>query len=440
MEHFRKLDVYERKEAIMKTLFEPVKINAMLLPNRFVRSATWVGLADDAGNCTPELTHLMADLARGGVGLIVTGHAYVHPSGKHAPYQLGIDNDSRIEGLRSMTKAVHAHNGKIAVQLGYGGAYLSRSRLKQLTSGDMHNLATAYANAAMRAQKAGFDAVQIFAAHGFFLSQLLCPHYNLRDDAYGGRLSNRARLLLEIVEVVRSAVGDDYPVLVKLNTHDGIDDGLTTAESIQVGEMLEDRGIDAIELSGGLLNIPNLLKKPSDELAYFESEAKMFKAKIDVPLILVGGIRSLASAERIIAERSADFVSFSRPLICEPGLVNRWKDGDRRDADCISCNNCVEQIKAGKGARCVPSVSEVIPSFFPQKTESVSASPPHPAGACYVISFGLLETPEGYLPMVKTYLSYPGDETERCPIFPIDSDDHDRVSRLVSNLLSQQTT
>jgi tRNA-dihydrouridine synthase len=239
---------------------------------------------------------------------------------------------------------------------------------------------------------------------------------------------------------IRSVVGDDYPVLVKLNTHDGIDDGLTIEESLRVGEMLEAGGIDAIELSGGLLNNPNILKEASDERAYFEAEARMFKDRLKVPLILVGGIRSFTLAEKIVAENIADFVSFCRPLICEPDLVNRWKDGDTRDANCISCNNCVEQIKAGKGARCVPLAPQITPSFFPQLTETVSASPPHPSGVCYVISFGLLETAAGYLPMVKTHLSYPGDDTERCPTFPLDTDDHERVGQLVSKFLKQQSS
>ena len=423
----------------MTLLFEPVKINTMLLANRFVRSATWVGMADGQGNSTPELVRLLEELSLGGVGLIITGHAYIHSSGRHAPRQLGIDSDRRIEGLRELTRAVHNRNGKVAAQLGYGGAYLSKSRLKQLDAGDMRNLTAAYAQAAVRAQRSGFDAVQIFAAHGFFLSQLLCPRYNPRNDAYGGPLRNRARLLLEVFDAVRLAVGSDYPVLVKLNTHDGISDGFSLEESVRVGEMLEAHGVDAIELSGGLLNNPNLLNEPSRTGAYFESEAEVFKARVGVPLILVGGIRSLPVADRIISEGVADFISLCRPLICEPHLVNLWQEGATEEAACISCNNCVEQIKAGRGARCVPLQPPSTQSFFPQLTESVPASPPHPAGSNYIISFGLEETASGYLPMVKIHLSHPGDETERCATFPVGADDHQRVSRLVSDLMGHKT-
>jgi len=411
----------------MKSLFDSTQINGMTLANRFVRSATWSGLADDDGYVTPRLLELMQNLAQGGVGLIITGHAYVHPSGRHAPWQLGVDDDSKIEGLKQMTDAVHKQGGKIAVQLGYGGAYLSKSRVRQMTRDDFRRLVKAYADAAIRARSSGFDAVQIFAAHGFFLSQLLCPRYNDRNDEYGGAIGNRARCLLEVLDAIRQSLGRDYPILVKLNAHDGVKDGLLLEESIQVGEMLEAGGIDAIELSGGLLNSPNVLKSSSNERAYFEEEARAFKGKIGVPLILVGGVRTLEISERLLSEGAADYISLCRPLICEADLVNRWKSGDTRDAACISCNNCVEQIKAGKGVNCVPLKPDASPSFFVHDAKTIPASLPHPEGTCYVISFGLYETATGFLPMTKVHLAFPDDEREHPPLFPSGSDDHERV-------------
>ena len=420
----------------MGKLFETTTIGGLQLANRFVRSATWTGLADDDGNCPPALAGLISELARGGVGLIVTGHAYVHPSGKHAPRQLGIDSDRRIEGLSGLTRAVHDAGGKIAIQLGYGGAYLSRARVGQMTGDDFRNLAAAYAAAALRAERAGFDGVQIFAAHGFFLSQMLCPRYNPRTDAYGGALENRTRCLLEVTDAVRQAVGGDFPVLVKLNAHDGIPDGLSLSESVQIGEMLQRHGLDAIELSGGLLNNPNVLTATSGDVAYLEAESRTFKERITIPLVLVGGIRSLTAAERIVNDGIADFVSLCRPLICEPGLVNRWKAGDTRDAACISCNNCVEQIKQGGGVACVPVQPERPQNFFPQKVQTVPAGPLHPPGTAYVVSFGLLEGPSGFVPGVKVHMTLSGDEREHCPVFFPGSDGHERVSRVVARLLA----
>ena len=150
-----------------------------------------------------------------------------------------------------------------------------------------------FGQAALRAKRAGFDGVEIFAAHGFFLSQLLCPRYNDRTDAYGGDIENRARALMEVLQSVRNAVGPAYPVLVKLNVQDFVENGLTLQDSVRVGVMLQEAGIDAIELSGGLLNNPNLMRekiRSEEDEAYFKEQTRAFKEKIHVPLILVGGI------------------------------------------------------------------------------------------------------------------------------------------------------
>jgi 2,4-dienoyl-CoA reductase-like NADH-dependent reductase (Old Yellow Enzyme family) len=231
----------------------------------------------------PKLVDLMARIAAGGVGLIITGHTYVRPDGQHSPWQLGIYKDELIPGLKAMTQVVHENGAKIVLQLGYGGAYLSKSRVAKMTVEDIQELTAAYGVAAMRAKTSGFDGVQIFAAHGFFLSQLLCPRYNDRTDAYGGNIRNRARTLLEVLESVRNHTASDYPVLVKLNCRDFVDNGLTLEDSLQVGMMLEEEGIDAIELSGGLLNNPNIMQSKIDTEgveAYFQNEARAFKEKI----------------------------------------------------------------------------------------------------------------------------------------------------------------
>ena len=219
----------------MTRLFEQSEINGMVLSNRFVRSATWEGLATDDGASTSKLVDLMARLAAGGVGLIITGHTYVRPDGQHSPWQLGIHNDEMIPGLKAITQVVHENGAKIVLQLGYGGAYLSKSRVAKMTVADIQDLVTAYGIAATRAKTAGFDGVQIFAAHGFFLSQLLCPRYNDRTDAYGGNIRNRTRALLEVLQSVRHHTGDGYPVLVKLNCRDFVENGLSLEDSLQVG-------------------------------------------------------------------------------------------------------------------------------------------------------------------------------------------------------------
>jgi 2,4-dienoyl-CoA reductase-like NADH-dependent reductase (Old Yellow Enzyme family) len=422
-------------------LFEPSEINGMVLANRFVRSATWAGMATDEGGCSPQLIDLVAGLADGGVGLIITGHAYVHPHGQHQPWQLGIYGDDLIPSLQDMTGAVHERGGKIVLQLGYGGAYLSKSRVRMMTAADMREVIDAFGRAALRAKTAGFDGVQIFAAHGFFLSQLLCPRYNDRTDEYGGSIENRARALLEVLQAVRQAAGRDYPVLVKLNCQDFVENGLTLEDSIRVGVMLEEGGIDAIELSGGLLNIAALLDNKLDteaDEAPFQGAARAFKENIRIPLILVGGIRSYSVAERLVEEGTADYISMCRPFIREPDLVNRWKAGDLRKATCISCNNCVQIAQHGKGVSCVPLEKEV-QTFFPQSLEMIPASPPHPPGTCYRVSFGLEEINANYMPVIKVQMVHDDQVAEnKSPSYPLGTDDHIQVNRAIVKLIEQQ--
>ena len=426
----------------MVALFEKSEINGMVLSNRFIRSATWEGMATDEGGCTPQLIDLMSDLSAGGVGLIITGHTYIRQDGQHSPRQLGIHRDTLIPGLQNLTRSVHEHESKIVVQLGYGGAYLSKSRIRRMSTQDFQGLAEAYGQAAVRAKKAGFDGVQIFAAHGFFLSQMLCPRYNDRTDDYGGKIANRARVILEVLDAIRNAVGRDYPVLVKLNCRDFVENGLTLENSVQVASMLEKAGIDAIELSGGLLNNPNIMRSKIDSentKGYFLSEARVFREKIHVPLILVGGIRSYEVARELVEEEVVDYISMSRPFIREPGLIKRWKAGDRREAACISCDNCFEPIKKGEGVSCVPLEPEEAETFFPQLSEIVPASPPHPPGTGYKISIGLEDWELNYIPVIKIQMLSNGQISERSPSFPLGTPDHQKVTQAIADLLEKHT-
>ena len=230
---------------------------------------------------------------------------------------------------------------------------------REMTGDDFRMVAEAFGKAAARAQEAGFDGVQIHAAHGYLLSEFLSPFYNRRNDQYGGSVENRARLLLEVAHNIRDKVGDRFPVMVKMNSEDFVTGGLTVEEMLEVASILESAGIDAIELSGGTRYSgdympvrPGRLDTENMEVYYLEA-ARKFKERVKVPLMLVGGIRSYAVAERIIREGIADYVSLSRPLIREPDLVNRWKSGDTGKARCLSDNLCYEPAIAGDGLYCV---------------------------------------------------------------------------------------
>lgn len=360
----------------MSILFESTQISGMALANRFVRSATWEGMAAEDGSCTPELAGLMGTLAAGGVGLVITGHGYVREDGKAAPRQLGIYDDRFVEGLRGMAEAVHGRGGRIVLQLAHGGFYaserltgrmpiaptgwvegLSKTPRKEMTADDIGEVAEDFGRAAGRAKKAGFDGVQIHAAHGYLLSQFLSPVFNRRSDAYGGDLRNRLRFILDVVEKVRGAVGRDCPVLIKLNSEDGLEGGFTPADFPEAVMRVRDAGADAVEVSGGTIASGRLSPSRTgidavEKEAYFRQAAAGARKKTGMPVLLVGGIRSFELAERIVAEGSADYISMSRPFIREPALIRRWEAGDRRKAACISVNRCFGPAMKGEGLFC----------------------------------------------------------------------------------------
>ena len=362
----------------MAALFERTFINSLSLANRFVRSATWEGLADEHGAVTPRLTEMMVELARGEVGLIISSYAFVSPEGQSSPRQLAVYEDRFLPGLRNMVRGVHAVGGKIVLQLVHGGcmanAALSslepvgpsivekdgKSICRSLAKDDIASIVYAFAQAAGRAKQAGFDGVQIHAAHGFLLSQFLSPAFNKRTDEYGGDLRNRARLLLEVVQSVRETLGQTYPVLIKINSEDFLAGGMSSAEAVKISGWLEKASIDAIEFSGGTMLSPEKFSpvrpgkpKTSAQEVYYRKAARLYKQKVTIPLILVGGIRSYEVAEELVRDGTADYISMSRPFICEPGLVKRWREGDRRKSECVSDNACFAPAMDGRGLYCV---------------------------------------------------------------------------------------
>ena len=362
----------------MSKLFEPGRIGGMTLKNRFVRSATWEGMATDEGACTPKLIETLAELAEGGIGLIVTGHAFVIESGKATPRQLGVYDDSLVDGLSELADAVHRKDGKIVLQLAHAGMFASKEEIpgtpvgpssindftdsnasvREMSLDDIRAVQEAFAEGASRAKRAGFDGVQVHAAHGYLLSQFLSPAFNKRADRYGGILEQRARMAAETIEKIREAVGPDYPILIKMNCEDFVDGGLSPDESMHAGRIFEQSGADALEISGGTVVSGKLnpartgIAKQEDE-AYFKDRAVAFRKEVSVPLILVGGIRSPEVAESILENGIADFVSMSRPFIREPGLVERWRSGDRKKAACVSDSKCFVPAFKGNGIQCV---------------------------------------------------------------------------------------
>jgi 2,4-dienoyl-CoA reductase-like NADH-dependent reductase (Old Yellow Enzyme family) len=281
-----------------------------------------------------------------------------------------------------MTEAVHRGGGVIAVQMMHVGLFgdsqltgqevLGPSALvtekgttgREMTKEEILQVIGSFRDAAARAKKAGFDGIQIHAAHGFLLSQFLSPFFNKRGDEYGGSIENRARIVLEVVRSVREAVGTDFPVLVKINSQDKLEGGFDVDDMLQAAGLLEQSGVDAIEMSGGTA-LSLRAGKPDDSFSpvtkkgvYYEEAAKRFKKQIGIPLILVGGIRSYSDSQRLVEEGIADYIALCRPLIREPDLIKRWKSGDTRDSECVSDNACFRPAMEGKGVYCVHVKSE----------------------------------------------------------------------------------
>ena len=360
----------------MSKLFETTEIKGMKLANRFVRSATWEGMATEDGGCTPRLVEVYRGLAEGEMGLIITSHAYIRKDGQAGLFQLGIYDDHLKDGLKQMVKAVHTAKGKIVAQISHAGFFANpklcgvaplavspaeefgKSPRRIMTEKDIHEIVVSFGQAAKRAKEVGFDGVQLHGAHGYLMSQFLSPAFNKRTDPYGGAVENRARALIETLGEVRSAVGKDYPILIKLNSEDYLEGGLTLVDSLAVGRMLQDAGIDAIEVSGGTMVSgalsPSRLGITSEEKeAYFRAASKAFKEALDVPIMLVGGVRSPDLAEKLLEQGYADYFSMSRPVIREPALIKRWASGDRSKARCLSDNQCFAAGVKGEGVYCV---------------------------------------------------------------------------------------
>lgn len=353
-------------------MFEAGNIAGLELKNRLVRSATAERMCDEEGRPEQAMIDLYADLARGGVGLIVTGHAFVHESGKAHSTMTAVHRDDLVPSLRTLSEVVHRESGGkrsgVVMQINHAGRKASEKvtcpersrrvgrtpvapspvsqvkggpRPHELTEAEIEELVGAFGRAAGRAKEAGFDGVQLHGAHGYLINQFCSPASNWRRDRWGGSSARRLRFLEEVAAAVRDEVGDDYPLLIKLGVQDFVRDGLTLDEGVEIVRHLADWGLDAVEISCGMgtTSARKDILRPEDE-AYFLPQARRARELTELPLILVGGMRSLEVMESILEEGTADFISMSRPLIREPDLPNQWQEGRTEPAACISCNNC----------------------------------------------------------------------------------------------------
>ena len=363
----------------MKNLFDKTTINGMKLENHFFRAAVGEDFADDNGHITDELFHVYEELAKGGVGTIITGFTRIEKDEVPSPGMMAIYNDSFILEYKKLTDMVHGYNSNIVMQIVYGGSQTRSAHLSskiwgpsavknessgiipiEMTKADIDYLIKSHAKAAVRAKKAGFDGVEIHAAHGYLLSQFLCPHYNNRTDEYGGSIENRVRIILDIYTEIRKKVGPDFPIFIKINSEDFMEDGLTSEESIIVCKKLAEAKIDAIEVSGSNLSSPSVLASnlgcirtkiatSKENESYFKEHAARLANEVSVPIILTGGNRHIEVMEDILQNTNISYFGLARPLMCEPNLINIWAEENKKAPKCVSCNKCF----GNPGKRCV---------------------------------------------------------------------------------------
>lgn len=379
-------------------VFDSAYIGNVKLKNRIIRSATHDGLADENGAPSGRLIKKYELLAENEVGCIITGYAAVSKNGiSPYPKMLRMDSDSLIAPYRDLTDAVHKSDTPIIIQLAHCGRQTSSKiigaqkvaptakrhlfypdKAKELSETEINGIISDFISASIRAQAAGFDAVQLHCGHGYLLHDFISPYGNKRTDKWGGSVENRCRIVCEIIKGIKE--NTDMPVWVKLSASDNRHGGMNINEANNVSVLLETSGCDCIEISCGTVEdgmntmrselmpmeavfkyrepcasfpkflnktvlaaaklINPLIKQPSPLENFNVENASKLKSVVSIPVVVVGGIHKLDDIRSIIKNNKADFVSMCRPFICEPNLVKKMKDGVQRESRCIMCNYC----------------------------------------------------------------------------------------------------
>lgn len=377
------------------------ELKGVKMPTRIIRSATHEGMADELGCPNEQLIRTYENLARGGVGLIITGYMGISRQGKCPLYHMTmIDSDELIPAWRELTDRVHTAGAPIFAQIAHCGRQ-TRKKITgertvapspirdflywdnvphKLSEKEIYKIIHDFADAAYRAKCAGFDGVQLHCAHGYLLSEFLSPHMNRRRDKWGGSTENRFRIVAETIKAVRSRVGD-FPIIVKMNCFEKSRRGIKPDEAVEIAKLFEKAGVDGIEVSCGLAgegfnmsrggfpypimctdnyrfeHLPKiswpvikpfmkaLMASPRPLFNYNVEPAGMIKNAVSIPVIVCGGIRTATDINAVISGGKADFVSMSRPFICEANLVNKLRDGKQESAKCLNCNYCLMGVE-----------------------------------------------------------------------------------------------
>jgi 2,4-dienoyl-CoA reductase-like NADH-dependent reductase (Old Yellow Enzyme family) len=357
----------------LKHLFAPIRIGGLTARNRLMMSAMSINFGvDDKGHPTDQLIAYLTARARGGVGLLQVGGGAVHPSGLELPDLPKLWRDDCIPSLARLTRAVRPHGALFGMQLMHGGRQsyhdhkvapsairapaVVKSAPRALALGEIAELVAAFGDAARRCREAGFDFVEIHGAHGYLVNQFLAPNANRRQDRYGGSFDNRIRFLLELMAAIRENAGADFPVGVRINGEDYIDNGWGLEEACRLAPILESVGAAYLHVSAGVygskvLTIPSMYVAPG----CFVHLAEAVKAHVTIPVVGVGRIKDPCLADAVIADGRADMVAMGRALLADPELPNKAREG-RFEAirPCIGCClACIHRVLALESGSCV---------------------------------------------------------------------------------------
>lgn len=362
-----------------RRLFSPGRIGPLALKNRVIMAPMTTRKADAEGFVTEDGVAYYRARAEGGVGLVTVEMAAPEPAGKHRHFELGLSDDRFLPGLSRLAEMIHAAGAKASIQIGHGGGHtrvdiagempIAPSAIphsvqeghteiivpEAMSEARIARTVRSFAEAAQRAARAGFDAVEIHAAHGYLISQFMAPLENRREDGYGGALENRARFALEITSAVKAAV-PRLAVIFRMNGDDFFEGGLIPDEAVCIAAWAEEAGADAIHVTGGhyrsqpsaAIMIPPMATPRTPFLGFAEA----VKAVVGIPVISVGRFGDPAEAEAALADGKADFIALGRPLLADARWVAEAQAG-RSVRRCIACNTCVDGMRAGRQLHCL---------------------------------------------------------------------------------------
>lgn len=328
----------------MKSIFDETVMGGLRMKNRLIRSATGENLATESGSVPPDLHQTYLELAKGGAGMIILGFTSVALIDHFRTGLMRLHDDALIAEYSQLAETIHKYDCVAMPQLALAayfkktdsGKWIERN-INEMTKNDVQDVIEKFVSAAVRAKKAGFDGVQLHGAHGFLLSRFISPLHNHRTDEYGGNTRKRTQIILDIIRGIRERAGNTH-ISIKINNSDYMNGGLTPEECLTICKMLEEAGINSIEVSGNAPCVEGI--RPQHNEGFFAPFAVALKSTVNIPVILTGGLRTVETMNKLLNENGIEYFSLSRPLIREPDLPKRWKQGNLKPSTCISCNQC----------------------------------------------------------------------------------------------------